>query len=318
MAILRFLGHICIIALLPLVLLAACAQSSSNAGAGSTPTPTPTPTVPAPPVPVATPTPRPAPTSYTAHTVLQGGVRPDDLAFDTQGRLLFSDEFADTISRLNANGSVTVLVHDPNGPEGMVVLPDGTLIYAQQATNRIVALAPGETTPRVLRTLPGTPSSATCKHGVDGIVLDRTNNTLIIPDSPTGAVYRMSLDGQIFTLLATGISRPVGAGVDSQDNVYVADECGGAVWRITPGGIKTRLGGFGMPDDVIPDGYGNLLVIDLEPSIHALIRLNLSTGQHETLASQGYIEPQGIAMDNAGNIFVSDDYADIIVKYVPA
>ena len=314
---------VCVALLLLLVLLAGCAQSSANVGAGSTPTatktlPTPTATVPAPPTPTATPTPRPAPASYTAHTILQGAARPDDLAFDNQGRLLFSDEFTDTISRLNADGSITVIVRDPTGPEGMVVLPDGTLIYAQQATNRIVSLAPGATTPHVLRTLPGTPSNANCKHGVDGIALDQTNNTLIIPDSPTGAVYRMSLNGQTFTLLATDITRPVGASVDSQGNIYVADECGGAVWRITPGGVKTRLGGFGMPDDVIPDGYGNLLVIDLEPSIHALIRLNPSTGQHQTLASRGYIEPQGIVMDTQGNIFVSDDYADIIVKYVPA
>lgn len=32
-----------------------------------------------------------------------------------------------------------------------------------------------------------------------------------------------------------------------------------------------------MPDDVVPGGYGNVLVIDLQPDIHALIRLNLAT-----------------------------------------
>ncbi|HCI80606.1 MAG TPA: hypothetical protein DHW02_13050, partial [Ktedonobacter sp.] len=63
------------------------------------------------------------------------------------------------------------------------------------------------------------------KDGVDGIALDPTNNTLIIPDSPTGNVYRMSLDGQSLTLLASGITRPVGAIVDAQGTVYVADEC---------------------------------------------------------------------------------------------
>jgi sugar lactone lactonase YvrE len=153
---------------------------------------------------------------------------------------------------------------------------------------------------------------------VDGIAFDPTTNTLIVPDSPTGDVYRMSLEGKSLTLLASGIVRPVGAGVDDKGNIHIADECGNAIWRITPAGKTTSMGGFGMPDDVLPDGYGNVLVIDLQPSIHALIRLNLKTGQRETLASQGFIEPQGLLIDGQGNIYIADDYANIIVKYTPA
>ena len=128
--------------------------------------------------------------------------------------MLFSDEIDGTTSRLNADGSVTVLLVDRAGPEGLVVQPDGTIIFAEQDTNRIVSLAPGSTTPTVSRVLPETPSTAACKHGVDGIAFDPTTNTLIVPDSPTGDVYRMSLDGKTLTLLASGIVRPVGAGID--------------------------------------------------------------------------------------------------------
>lgn len=304
--------------LIILFILAACAQSPSAVTPHATPTsrPTATPS----PMPTATPSPTPnvAPKRYTARVVLRGVGRPDDLIFDQQGRLLFSDEIDATISRVNPGGSVTTLLKDKAGPEGMVVRPDGTIIFAEQDTNRIVSLAPGATTPTVLRVLPGTASTANCKHGVDGIAFDPTTNTIIVPDSPTGDVYRMSLDGKQFTLLASGIVRPVGAAVDAQGTIYIADECGNAVWSITPAGKTTRIGGFGMPDDVLPDGHGNLLVIDLQPSIHALIRLNLSTGQRETLASQGYIEPQGLIADAQGNVYVSDDYANIIVKYTPA
>jgi streptogramin lyase len=61
-----------------------------------------------------------------------------------------------------------------------------------------------------------------------------------------------------------------------------------------------------------------VLVIDLQPAIHALIRLNRATGKRETPASQGFIEPQGLVIDAQGNIYVADDYANIIVKYTPA
>lgn len=63
---------------------------------------------------------------------LRGYGRPDDLIFDTQGRLLFSDETDGLIGRVNANGTVTVLLRDAAGPEGLVVRPDGTIIFAEQ------------------------------------------------------------------------------------------------------------------------------------------------------------------------------------------
>ena len=278
-----------------------------------------TPTVPsASPSPAGSGTSDTTPTQYTRTVLLQGVGRPDDLTFDQQGRLLFSDFYDGTVSRLNADDSATVLISGLAGPEGLVVLPDGTMIIAEQRTNRILSLAPGSKSAIVLRTLPGTPSGASCKDGVDGIALDPTTNTIIVPDSPTGNVYRMSLDGKTLTLLASGIVRPVGAVVDKQGTVYVADECGGAIWRIPTTGNPTRIGGFGMPDDVAIDQHGNLLLIDLQPSIHALIRVRLTTGKHETLASAGFIEPQGLVIDANDNIFVSDDYANIIVEYKPS
>nr|BBH94559.1 hypothetical protein KTA_27580 [Thermogemmatispora argillosa] len=197
------------------------------------------------------------------------------------------------------------------------MLQDGTIIIAEQRTNRLLLLMPGAQMPLVLRTLPGTPSSQPCKAGIDGIAFDSTTQTLIVPDSPTGEVYRMSLDGRALQPLATGMERPVGAAVDGAGNVYVADECGHAVWRISPNGHKVRFGGFGMPDDVAWDGHGNLLVIDLAPAVHALIRLQLATGQRETLASQGFIEPQGLVIDKHDHIYVADDYANMIVEFTP-
>ncbi len=302
-------------------LLAACNTSPAPQATKPTPTvqaPSPTKSIPTPTVVPPTPTHAATPERYTARTLLQGVDRPDDLAFDKNGRLLFSDAHNGTVSRLNANGSVTVLLSGVSAPEGLVVLADGTMIIAEQGPNRILSLAPGASSPRVLRQLPGTPSTASCKDGVDGIAFDPKTNTIIVPDSPIGTVYSMSLDGKTLTLLASGMVRPVGAAVDTAGNIYVADECGGALWRLSTTGKLTRIGGFGMLDDVVIDANGNILVTDLDPQIHALIRYNPTTGARTTLASRGYIEPQGLEIDQRGNIFVSDDYANIIVEYSPA
>lgn len=257
------------------------------------------------------------PIHYKMRLLLAGKYRPDDLAFDPQGRLVFSDVFRGVVARLNADGSVTTLIGGLAEPEGLVYLRDGTLIIAEQQTNRILAFNAATSSLTVLRVLPGRPLNTPCKNGIDGIALDPTTGTLIIPDSPAGNVYRMSLDGKRLTLLATRIPRPVGAVVDPQGNIYIADECGGALWQITPTDKITRIGGFGMPDDVACDHHGNLLVTDLKPTIHALVRVRHLTGKREILASRGFIEPQGLLVDNRDNIYLSDDYANKIVEYTP-
>lgn len=314
--------HFIILLLCCLILLASCAGATgvSVPPAGSTKSASPIATASSPsPTPITpTATPGSVPQRYTAHVILQGVARPDDLVFDQQGRLIFSDVYSGLIGRVNADGSVTTLLRGLSVPEGLVVLRDGTMIIAEQGYNRILALAPGATTPTVLHTLPGTPSGPPCKDGVDGIALDSTNNTFIIPDSPTGEVYRMSLDGKTLTLLASGIPRPVGAAVDAHGTIYIADECGGSLWTIAPGGKTTRISGFGKLDDVALDTHGDVLVTDLDPAIHALIRMNLATGRRETLASRGYIEPQGLVMGPHDTIYVSDDFANMIVEYIPA
>ncbi|QBD80146.1 hypothetical protein EPA93_30875 [Ktedonosporobacter rubrisoli] len=255
---------------------------------------------------------------YRSHILLRRFGRPNDLAFDSKGHLLFSDSYNGTINRLNANGTVTILLRGMAGPAGLVVGKDGSLIIAEQRTNRILFLKPRAPSPSVLRTLPGNVSQARCKNGIDGIALDPITETLILPDSPTGDVYRMSLDGKTLTRLATGIVRPVDAAIDQKGNIYVTDECGGALWRITPEGKKTRFGGFGRLNAVAIDSHGNIFVTDLSPKIHALIYLDPQTDKREVLIQQGLLAPQGLAIDAHDRIFLSDSHANIIMELIPA
>src|SRR5512133_1761587 len=82
------------------LLLAACSPAT---GAAGTPKPAPTITTPAlaraSPTPGATaiPTRDATPGHFSAHTLFRGGARPDDLIFDEQGHLLFSDFYSGMI-----------------------------------------------------------------------------------------------------------------------------------------------------------------------------------------------------------------------------
>src|SRR5260370_3443080 len=139
------IGAIFVSTLFCFVLLTSCANSPPSI---TTPSPTPTRTTPN--TPIASPTLAltptgtldTTPTHYTSQILLSGVGRPDDLAFDPQGHLLFSDFYNGTISRLNANGSVTRIVTGLAGPEGIVFLFYGTIIIAGQRTNRILGPSP--------------------------------------------------------------------------------------------------------------------------------------------------------------------------------
>lgn len=305
---------------LPLLMLvaSACASSATPAPISTTQAARATATL-ASTAAATTPSPATTPSHSIVRVLFHGAAHPDDLAFDNQGRLLFSDVDGGTVNRVEVGGSLTVLRRGIAGPEGIVVLPDGTMFIAEQQTNRILRLDPGAASPTPIRTLPCPRTGATCTAlGVDNIALDPTSRTLIIPDSPTGEVYRMSLDGRTFTRLASGIARPVGAVVDSSGALYIPDELGGALWRIAPdGSTKTRIGGFGEPDDVVLDPQGNLLVIDLAGGVHALIRFDPRTGARRTLSAD-FTEPQGLVVDAHGDIFVADETAGRIVELIPA
>ena len=182
----------------------------------------------------------PAPSSYRTTAVHRDTDHPDDLVLDASGALLYSDYTNGTISRVRADGTGVVIHRGLDGPEGLVLLADGALVVAEENTNRVLAYAPGAAAPHVLTTLPGRPVKAICHGGVDGIAWDATTHTLVVPDPVTGTIYRMGPEGSNRTALSSGFAHPVGAAVGPDGAVYVADECGGNVWRLGAGGSHTR------------------------------------------------------------------------------
>lgn len=259
-----------------------------------------------------------APRSYRTSVAHRGSDHPDDLALDPTGALLYSDYTGGTITRLAPDGSTTVVHRGLDGPEGLVQLADGTLVVAEENTNRVLAFAPGRQAPRVLATLPGQPVKATCRGGVDGIAWDPATLTLVVPDPVTGTIYHLAPQGGSPTPIARGFVHPVGAAVDSHGRVYVADECGGDVWRLRPGGSRTRVARASMPDDLAFDAAGDLLVTDVRHVVHDVRRWPADGGPSTVLARSGLVEPQGLLVTPTGQVYVSDDQADVILRLSPS
>ena len=100
---------------------------------------------------------------------------------------------------------------------------------------------------------------------------------------------------------------------DAEGNLYVSDSgdlkgAGGAVYRITPQGKVTALVTAEdkrvlAPNGLLPDGKGNLLMVDFVSGI--LYRITLKTGGMVQIA-EGFGGGDGVVRDRKGTLWVSD------------
>ena len=184
-----------------------------------------------------------------------------------------------------------------------------------------------------------------------------TANTTITPLSPTntGGVVPANAYGLVTTFAGNGTSGSTDGPaisarfvstraitVDAANNVYVADNGGNKIRKITPAGLVSTVAGSGMPGAVNATGVnasftnpngltidaaGNIYVVD---SGNQLIRKIAPNGAVTTYAGSGFPGlnngsattasfdfPNDAVIDNAGNLYVSDYVSDEIRKIAP-
>jgi hypothetical protein len=224
---------------------------------------------------------------------------PDDLLLAPDGSIYLSDVTDGTISQLSQAGGLQLILSDLSVPEGMLILPNGFLIVAEQGKNRLVRYDPIGKALTSFLVLHNTTGQA----GVDGLAFDSKSQTIIVPDSPNGTILRVSLDGGAVTEIADGFARPTGAWVEADGSILVVDENANSLSRIHPNGGVEKLADLPTPDDVIEDDNGNILVNTIgDGAIHLI---SAGTPQGLILAA-GLSEPQGITFDTDGNLIVAD------------
>jgi sugar lactone lactonase YvrE len=266
-------------------IMAACQSAPVKPSPSPTPSLTPTPIAACPSTPAAT----------GPQVLLRNQPAPDDLVFDSDGRLLFTDITKGTLSLLLADGSVQVLAFGLSEPEGIVVQNDGRILVAEQGRNRIVAVDPQSHAVSQWRAFP----NRTANAGIDGIGPQLSSGEVVVPDSPNGVVWRVSADGKTSTQIAAGMVRPVGAAIDAGGRIFVADE-GNTLWVLDP--AKHRFVTLPTPDDVLVGRDGHLFVNTLgDNAIH-----ELDAQGHQLNVLRGIAQPQGIALDGADNLYYTE------------
>ena len=249
---------------------------------------------------------------------------PSGIAADAAGNIYVADSGNNTIRKVTTNGVVTTLA----GSVGQFGSADGT-------NNAALFNYP----------------SGLAVDGAGNVYVADTYNSTIRKVTSSGVVTtvagRAGLSGSADGTNGTALFNfPRGVAVDSAGNVYVADSGNNTIRKVTTSGVVTTLAGsagvsgsadgtnntalFFYPSGVAVDGAGNVYVADLDNNT---IRKVTSLGVATTLAGLPQFDhfgtpiggsadgtnstarfnyPFGVAVDNAGNVYVADTGNSII------
>lgn len=179
-------------------------------------------------------------------------------------------------------------------------------------------------------------------------VADAANNT-IREITPAGAVSTIagspgiagSADGPAASAL---FDSPEGVAVDASGNIFVSDTGNGAIREISAGTVSTLAGSAGnfggadgtnstaeffQPEGIAVDGSDNVFVADtFNHTIRQITAAGVVTTLAGTAGSSGEADgtngaaqfncPTGMAIDNGGNLYVTDLFNHTIRKVTPA
>ena len=248
---------------------------------------------------------------------------PTCIDVDSAGNLFVGDANANTIQKITSTGLILLVAGTSgtagavdgtgvaarfNQPNGLTLLTGGTVIVSD-ASNATIRSITGSGT---VTTLAG---SSTIRGNADGAGSTATfsapmgishdgTGVLYVADAMNDTIRKIAANGTVSTFAGsagitgfadgTGTSArfnfPSGIAVDGNGNIFVADTTNNLIRKITSGGAVTSLAGV--------QGVGGF--------------------DDGTGSSALFHQPEGLAVDVAGNLYLADTANSTIRKITPA
>jgi uncharacterized protein (TIGR03437 family) len=260
---------------------------------------------------------------------------PTDVAVDRAGNLYIAD-FGNSKVRMVTNGIITTVAGRTNGvplidgqaavnvrlegPTGVTVDGGGTVYFVEAGIGSGTGLALGD--------------YKIWKVSAAGVLTTLAGN----------GIPSYSGDGAAAT--AAQLNSPSGVAVDSSGVVYIADTLNQRVRAVAPGGILSTLAGSGVagfngeillprtallnrPLGVATDALGDWYVAD---TVNSRVREAQPGGNLFTIAGNGNAsyfgdggtatkgsvnQPEGVAVDSLGNVYIADTLDQAVRKVTP-
>jgi len=155
-----------------------------------------------------------------------------------------------------------------------------------------------------------------------GLTFDKVGNLYVSSDDPPDySIQKIALDGTVTVFATDPLNGPHALAFDAGGNLFVANVSGNMISRFTPDGVGTVFAdasaGLDHPVDLVFDKAGNLYVSNgFGGPTHTGSVLKFSPdGVVSVFADSGFRIAFGLAMDHAGNIYVSNFASSIVEKF---
>ena len=262
---------------------------------------------------------------------------PTGVALDGAGNLYIADQGNGRIREVNAvTGIITTVAGGGNGQAGTDSYGDGG-----PATGAVLS-GPNDVAVDALGNL----YIADSFHGLVREVSASTGVITIVAGGGSGGGTDGIGDGAAATNAI--LDNPTGVAVDSAGNVYIADSGNSIIRQVNTAGIINVVAGNGSagyagdlgpataaeltnPTGVRVDAAGNIYISDLAANV--IRKVNAASGMIQTVAgtgSSGYsgdsgsataaalTNPQNLALDAAGNLYIADSSNNVVRKVTVA
>jgi len=204
-----------------------------------------------------------------------------------------------------------------NMPSGVAVDGSGNVYVADFGSNLFEIQA-------VDGSIPPSPTMRTLGSGFGepfGVAVDGSGN-VYVADSANSAVKEiLAVNGSIpasptIKILGSGFNNPGGVAVDPAGNVFVADYGNNALKEILavngtiPASPTVQTVVTGMEVGYVAvDGSGNVYFTAFDCPVMEILAINGSIPASPAIVilGGGFSQPTGIAVDNSGNVFVTDN-----------
>ncbi|MGZ3999519.1 MAG: NHL domain-containing protein, partial [Mucilaginibacter sp.] len=278
---------------------------------------------------------------------------PAGLVFDATGNLYIGDPGNSLLRKATPAGAVTTIPIYKGNAFGLTMDASGTMYVADAGGNKIEKV----TSAGAVSILAGNPvagaadgtGAAASFHTPMAVAMDASGN-VFVADQGNNLIRKITPAGVVTTFAGSGLqvdadgngtaasfNKPSGIAIDDSGNLYVSDQGGNTIRKISPAGMVFTLAGNGTPGSadgtgsgasfkgpqgIAFDAIGNLYVAD---GGNNRVRKISPLGQVITVAGNfpgadsnniNLDDPFGIAIDASGNAYVSEFNSNIISQII--
>jgi hypothetical protein len=272
-----------------------------------TPATTPTPSASATPAPTTSTVPVtqlltkcPAPRAFSSLTRFSSVADAREIDVASDGSVWVSTGARGVIAHLSSTGAA-MASYNEQSPTGVVALPNGDVLFADQSADRIVQL--NTSTLAISTFLQLTPHAG--QPNVEGLGVDSANSLLLVPDTAQGQLDSVPFAGGEATVLASGVAQPVDAAVGPGSVIEVSSS------SLVPGLLSVpQGGGAATPYKTVLLHLGavvvrGLLIYFTAPPSKRVYAFNPATGNTAVLVT-AIPNPLGLGLLGNGELVVSD------------